>query len=201
MAPASGSHADPDALKQGNRSPPDSAVPQFQLRPSYPTEARRNDSAFAAQQLAQLIPSTETPEAAVTEGAQLDDASNLVEPQINAEYAPVSILEAATKVARDQTAAHNAKLAVLRAFSEAFERVAKQFKSDTENKIAKQLATQFLDFWTHSLTEFDGPQRPTYSSVAASGRKPQGQLACKGFTADLPDPVTRLTYTRIELRH
>ncbi len=192
MAPASGSHADPDALKQGNRSPPDSAVPQFQLRPSYPTEARRNDSAFAAQQLAQSIPSTETPEAAVTEGAQLDDASNVVESQRTAEYAPVSILEAATKIARDQTAAHNAKLAVLRAFSEAFERAATQFTSDTENTIAKQVATKFLDFWSQSLAEFDGPQRPTYSSVAASGKKPQGQLAS---TAPAPPQQRKLQST------
>ncbi|KAM4055518.1 reverse transcriptase (RNA-dependent DNA polymerase) [Hirsutella rhossiliensis] len=111
-----------------------------------PASARRNDSFPAAQQLAQSISSTETPEAAVTEGAQLEEAPNLFDSAQPTEHAPVSILEAATKIARDKTAAHNAKLAVLRVFSESFEQAAKQFTSGTENSIAKQVATKFLKF-------------------------------------------------------
>ncbi|KJZ69944.1 hypothetical protein HIM_10667 [Hirsutella minnesotensis 3608] len=176
MAPASGSHADSDALKRVIRSPPDSAAHKSQLRPSSPTEARRNDLFSAAQQLAQSISSTETLEAAVTEGAQLDEASNLLEPYKTAEHAPVSILEAATKIARDQTAAHSAKLAVLR------------------NSIAKQVATKFLNFWTQSLAELEEAQKPTYSSVVASGRKPQGQLA-----STAPAPPQRKQQSTIRL--
>ncbi|XP_044720098.1 uncharacterized protein HRG_06687 [Hirsutella rhossiliensis] len=77
MAPASGSHVDSNASRQGIRSPPNPAAHISHLRPRYPTEARRNDSFPAAQQLAQSISSTETPEAAVTEGAQLEEAPNL----------------------------------------------------------------------------------------------------------------------------
>ncbi|KJZ71402.1 hypothetical protein HIM_09190 [Hirsutella minnesotensis 3608] len=179
MAPASGSHADSDALKQGIRSPPGSAADRLQLRPGYPTEPRRNDSFSAAQQLAQSISSTETLEAAITEGSQLDEASNLLEPYKAAEHAPVSILEAATKIARDQTAAHNAKLA---------------FTSDAENSVAKQVATKFLNFWTQSLAKFDAAQKPTYSSVVASGRKPQGQLA-----STAPSPPQRKQQSTIRL--
>ncbi|KAM4066293.1 endonuclease-reverse transcriptase domain-containing protein [Hirsutella rhossiliensis] len=80
-------------------------------------------------------------------------------------------------MARDQTAAHDAKLAVLRVLSEAFEQAVKQFTSDAENSIAKQAATKFLDFWNQSLGEFGESPKPTYSSVLASGRKSRGQLA------------------------
>ncbi|KAM4061838.1 ankyrin repeats (many copies) domain-containing protein [Hirsutella rhossiliensis] len=61
------------------RSPPNSAAHISHLRPRYPTEARRKDSFPAAQQLAQSISSTETLEAAVTEGAQLEEAPNLLD--------------------------------------------------------------------------------------------------------------------------
>ncbi|KJZ70474.1 hypothetical protein HIM_10146 [Hirsutella minnesotensis 3608] len=129
-----------------------------------PASAPRNASFPAAQQLAQSTSSTETPEAAVTEGAQLEEASNLLDSTRSTEYVPVSILEAATKIARDQTAVHNAKLAVLRVSSESFEQAAKQFTSGTENSIAKQVATKFLEFWTQSLAELEGPPKPTYSN-------------------------------------
>ncbi|KAM4062495.1 endonuclease-reverse transcriptase domain-containing protein [Hirsutella rhossiliensis] len=194
MAPASGSHADSNALRQGIRSPPNSAAHILHLRPRYPTEARRNDSFPAAQQLAQSISSTETLEAAVTEGAQLEEAPNLLDSTQSTEHAPVSILEAATKIARDKTAAHNAKLAVLRVFSESFEQAAKQFTSGTENSIAKQVATKFLKFWTQSLAELEEPPKPTYSSVLASGKTNKGQLA---FT--VPAPLQRKPQTTTRL--
>ncbi|KAM4061021.1 endonuclease-reverse transcriptase domain-containing protein [Hirsutella rhossiliensis] len=194
MAPASGSHVDSNASRQGIRSPPNPAAHISHLRPRYPTEARRNDSFPAAQQLAQSISSTETPEAAVTEGAQLEEAPNLFDSAQPTEHAPVSILEAATKIARDKTAAHNAKLAVLRVFSESFEQAAKQFTSGTENSIAKQVATKFLKFWTQSLAELEEPPKPTYSSVLASGKPKQGQLA---FTASAPPQRKPQTTTRL----
>ncbi|XP_044720088.1 reverse transcriptase (RNA-dependent DNA polymerase) domain-containing protein [Hirsutella rhossiliensis] len=159
-----------------------------------PASARRNDSFSAAQQLAQSISSTETPEAAVTEGAQLEEGPNLFDSAQPTEHAPVSILEAATKIARDKTAAHNAKLAVLRVFSESFEQAAKQFTSGTENSIAKQVATKFLKFWTQSLAELEEPPKPTYSSVLASGKPKQGQLA---FTASAPPQRKPQTTTRL----
>ncbi|KJZ68201.1 hypothetical protein HIM_12407 [Hirsutella minnesotensis 3608] len=196
MAPASGSHADLNALRQGIRLPPDLAADKSRLQASYTTEAHRKDSLSPAQQPTQSIFGTETPEAAVTEGAQLDEASNLREPTKTAEYAPVSILEAATKIARDQTAAHNAKLAVLRVFSESFEEAAKQFTSDAENSIVKQIATKFLKFWTQSLADFEEAPKPTYSSVAASGgRKPRGQLA-----STAPAPLQRNHPTALRLQ-
>ncbi|KAM4062539.1 endonuclease-reverse transcriptase domain-containing protein [Hirsutella rhossiliensis] len=119
---------------------------------------------------------------------------NLFDSAQPTEHAPVSILEAATKIARDKTAAHNAKLAVLRVFSESFEQAAKQFTSGTENSIAKQVATKFLKFWTQSLAELEEPPKPTYSSVLASGKPKQGQLA---FTASAPPQRKPQTTTRL----
>ncbi|KJZ70858.1 hypothetical protein HIM_09772 [Hirsutella minnesotensis 3608] len=195
MAPASGSHADSNASRQGIRPPPDSAARKSHLKPSFPTEARRNDSLSPVQQPTQSISRTETPEAAVTEGAQLDEVSNLLKPTNNAERAPISITEAVEKIARDQTAAHDARLAVLRALSEAFEQATRQFTSDAENSIAKQAATKFLNFWNQSLTDLGEPPKPTYSSVLASGRKPKGQLP---VTA--PAPLQRKQQTAIRLQ-
>ncbi|XP_044714480.1 ankyrin repeats (many copies) domain-containing protein [Hirsutella rhossiliensis] len=128
MAPASGSHVDSNASRQGIRSPPNSAAHISHLRLATDGSSPK-DSFPAAQQLAQSISSTETLEAAVTEGAQLEEAPNLLDSAQSTEHAPVSILEAATKIACDKTAAHSAKLAVLRVFSESFEQAAKQFTS------------------------------------------------------------------------
>ncbi|KJZ69740.1 hypothetical protein HIM_10880 [Hirsutella minnesotensis 3608] len=151
MAPASGSHADSNTLRQGIRSPPNPATRASHPRRSRQAEARQDDSFPAAQQLGQSTPLTETLDAAVTEGAQLEEASSLPGSSRTAEHAPVSITEAAAKIARDQTAAHDAKLAVFRVFSESFEQAAKQFTSGPDNSIAKQVATKFLEFWTQSL--------------------------------------------------
>ncbi|KJZ70766.1 hypothetical protein HIM_09850 [Hirsutella minnesotensis 3608] len=176
MAPASGSHADSNALRQG-----------------LPGGARQDDSFPVAEQLGQSTPLTETLDAADTEGAQLVEASSLPGSTRTAEYAPVSITEAAAKIARDQTAAHDAKLAVFRVFSESFEQAAKQFMSGPDNSIAKQVATRFLNFWKQSLSELEEPMKPTYSSALASGKTPKGQLA---VTASAPQR-TQQTTTRL----
>ncbi|KJZ68809.1 hypothetical protein HIM_11802 [Hirsutella minnesotensis 3608] len=195
MATASGSHADSNASRQGIRSPPDFAADKSHLQASYPTEAHRKDSRSRAQQPTQSIFGTETPEAAATEGTQLDEASNVLNSTKTVERAPISITEAAEKIARDQTAAHEARLAVFRALSEAFEQATRQFMTDAENKIAKQAATKFLNFWSQSLADFGEPPKPTYSSVFASGRKSKGQLA---VTA--PAPLQRKQQTAIRLQ-
>ncbi|KJZ69179.1 hypothetical protein HIM_11432 [Hirsutella minnesotensis 3608] len=75
-----------------------------------------------------------------------------------------------------------------------FEQAAKQFTSDAENSIAKQVATKFLNFWTQSLAELEEAQKPTYSSVVASGRKPQEQLA-----STAPAPPQRKQQSTIRL--
>ncbi|KJZ72308.1 hypothetical protein HIM_08349 [Hirsutella minnesotensis 3608] len=186
MAPASGSHAVPNAFRQGIRSSPTSATLISHPRPTYQTSAQQDDPSPTVQQLGRSTLLTETDDAVITEGAQLDEASSLRASTRAIEHAPVSITEAAEKIARDQTAAHQAKLAVLRALSEAFEQATKQFTSDAENSIAKQVATKFLNFWNQSLAEIEEPPKPTYSSVLASGRKPKGQLA-----ATAPAPLQR----------
>ncbi|KJZ68427.1 hypothetical protein HIM_12179 [Hirsutella minnesotensis 3608] len=195
MAPASGSHADSNALRPGIRSSPNTATSISHPLPSYQTEARQDDPTPAAQQPGKSTLLAGTIDAAVTEGAQLEEVSSLRAPTRTIEHAPVSFTEAAEKIARDQTAAHEAKLAVLRALSEAFEQATRQFTSDAENSIAKQLATKFLKFWKQSLAEFEEPPKPTYGSVLASGRKSKGQLA-----VTVPAPLNRNHQTALRLQ-
>ncbi|KAM4061318.1 endonuclease/exonuclease/phosphatase [Hirsutella rhossiliensis] len=160
---------------------PASATHASQPRYGSQAEACPNGSFPAVQQLAQSTPHSETINAAVTE-----------------EHSRKWYRMARSRpIARDQTATHDAKLAVLRVLSEAFEQAAKQFTSDAKNSIAKQIATKFLNFWNQSLAEFDEPPKPTYSSVLASGRKPQGQLA---VTAPAPLQRKQQTATRLQGR-
>ncbi|KJZ70708.1 hypothetical protein HIM_09892 [Hirsutella minnesotensis 3608] len=105
MASASGSHAGSDALRTGIQLPPNLATGTSHLRPSYQTDARQNGFVPAGQQLAQSKSPTETLEAAITEGALVEDASNLLDSTKTDESAPFSIAEAATKIARNQRAA------------------------------------------------------------------------------------------------
>jgi hypothetical protein len=49
---------------------------------------------------------------------------------------PVSIFEAATKLARDRAAEYNTKLKVFQAFCAKFEEAAKQFTTGTEREFA-----------------------------------------------------------------
>ncbi|KAM4059228.1 endonuclease-reverse transcriptase domain-containing protein [Hirsutella rhossiliensis] len=131
---------------------------------SSPAEARPNVSTLAAQQLPRPTSPSDTPNAAVAEGTQPEIIPNGPGSTGSTENAPVSIIEAATKIARDQTAAHDAKLAVFRAFSESFEQTAKQFTSGSHNSIAKQVATKFLNLWTQSLADLEEPPKPTENS-------------------------------------
>ncbi|KAM4064856.1 endonuclease-reverse transcriptase domain-containing protein [Hirsutella rhossiliensis] len=162
---------------------------------SSPAEARPNVSTLAAQQLPRPTSPSDTPNAAVAEGTQPEIIPNGPGSTGSTENAPVSIIEAATKIARDQTAAHDAKLAVFRAFSESFEQTAKQFTSGSHNSIAKQVATKFLNLWTQSLADLEEPPKPTYSSVLASGKTTQGQLA---ITASAPPQRKQQTTTRLK---
>ncbi|XP_044715247.1 endonuclease-reverse transcriptase domain-containing protein [Hirsutella rhossiliensis] len=164
---------------------------------SSPAEARPNVSTLAAQQLPRPTSPSDTPNAAVAEGTQPEIIPNGPGSTGSTENAPVSIIEAATKIARDQTAAHDAKLAVFRAFSESFEQTAKQFTSGSHNSIAKQVATKFLNLWTQSLADLEEPPKPTYSSVLASGKTTQGQLA---ITASAPPQRKQQTTTRLQGR-
>ncbi|KJZ68771.1 hypothetical protein HIM_11840 [Hirsutella minnesotensis 3608] len=182
---------------KGIQSPTNLATHTSQPRYGSQAEACPNGSFPAVQQLAQSTPHSETINAAVTEGTQPEVVSNGPVSTDSSKNAPVSITEAVEKIARDQTAAHDAKLAVLRVLSEAFEQAAKQFTSDAENSIAKQVITKFLNFWNQSLAEFEEPPKPTYSSVLASGRKPQGQLA---VTAPAPLRRKQQTATRLQGR-
>ncbi|KAM4058254.1 endonuclease-reverse transcriptase domain-containing protein [Hirsutella rhossiliensis] len=195
MAPASGSRAAPCAVDI--QSPPDLAARASQHLLSSPAEARPNVSTLAAQQLPRPTSPSDTPNAAVAEGTQPEIIPNGPGSTGSTENAPVSIIEAATKIARDQTAAHDAKLAVFRAFSESFEQTAKQFTSGSHNSIAKQVATKFLNLWTQSLADLEEPPKPTYSSVLASGKTTQGQLA---ITASAPPQRKQQTTTRLQGR-
>ncbi|KAM4062016.1 endonuclease-reverse transcriptase domain-containing protein [Hirsutella rhossiliensis] len=172
MAPASGSRAAPCAVDI--QSPPDLAARASQHLLSSPAEARPNVSTLAAQQLPRPTSPSDTPNAAVAEGTQPEIIPNGPGSTGSTENAPVSIIEAATKIARDQTAAHDAKLAVFRAFSESFEQTAKQFTSGSHNSIAKQVATKFLNLWTQSLADLEEPPKPTENSKPplVSGRPP-----------------------------
>ncbi|KAI3573258.1 hypothetical protein IWW34DRAFT_565185, partial [Fusarium oxysporum f. sp. albedinis] len=82
--------------------------------------------------------------AAATEGAQLAHPAPSSDPAPTTEQQPVSLIEAATKLARDRAEEYNAKLKVFQAFCAKFEGAAKQFTTGPEREFAQRFADSFL---------------------------------------------------------
>ncbi|KAH7109727.1 hypothetical protein B0J13DRAFT_462808, partial [Dactylonectria estremocensis] len=115
--------------------------------------------------------------AAATEGAQLAHPEPSPDPTPTNEQQPVSIFEAATKLARDRVEEYNAKLKVFQAFCAKFEEAAKQFTTGPEREFAQKFADSFLDAWNQALTDAKSVPVPTYSTVAASPPAANNALA------------------------
>ncbi|KAF6515697.1 hypothetical protein HZS61_004438 [Fusarium oxysporum f. sp. conglutinans] len=105
--------------------------------------------------------------AAATEGAQLAHPSPSSDSAPTTEQQPVSLIEAATKLARDRAEEYNAKLKVFQAFCAKFEEAAKQFTTGPEREFAQKFADSFLDSWNQALTDAKSAPAPTYSAIAA----------------------------------
>ncbi|KAI8416245.1 hypothetical protein FOFC_02554 [Fusarium oxysporum] len=105
--------------------------------------------------------------AAATEGAQLTNPAPSSDPAPTTEQQPVSLIEAATKLARDRAEEYNAKLKVFQAFCAKFEEAAKQFTTGPEREFAQKFADSFLDSWNQALTDAKSAPAPTYSAIAA----------------------------------
>ncbi|KAF6517468.1 hypothetical protein HZS61_003029 [Fusarium oxysporum f. sp. conglutinans] len=89
------------------------------------------------------------------------------DPAPTTEQQPVSLIEAATKLARDRAEEYNAKLKVFQAFCAKFEEAAKQFTTGPEREFAQKFADSFLDSWNQALTDAKSAPAPTYSAIAA----------------------------------
>ncbi|KAM4067468.1 hypothetical protein HRG_001395 [Hirsutella rhossiliensis] len=159
MASATSSHASPDPFDLGVHTPPNLArlARASQLRHSSPIASRPIGLTSAFRRPAA------TPSSPLI---------RLSMPPLRKERSPVSIVEAANKLAVEQTNAYNAKMTVFRAFCESFEQTAKQYTSGLEYSFAEQFSNSFLDFWKQALSDLNSAPAPTYSSVAA-GRPPR----------------------------
>ncbi|KAG7408661.1 hypothetical protein Forpe1208_v012330 [Fusarium oxysporum f. sp. rapae] len=116
--------------------------------------------------------------AAATEGAQLANPAPSADPAPTTEQQPVSLIETATKLARDRAEEYNAKLKVFQAFCAKFEEAAKQFTTGPEREFAQKFADSFLDSWNQALTDAKSAPAPTtYSAVAASPPAANNALA------------------------
>ncbi|KAF4446917.1 hypothetical protein F53441_9492 [Fusarium austroafricanum] len=101
--------------------------------------------------------------AAATEGAQLAHPVPSSDPAPTTEQQPVSLIETATKLARDRAEEYNAKLMVFQAFCAKFKEAAKQFTTGPEREFAQKFADSFLDSWNQALTDAKSAPAPTYS--------------------------------------
>ncbi|KNB17546.1 hypothetical protein FOXG_21965 [Fusarium oxysporum f. sp. lycopersici 4287] len=116
--------------------------------------------------------------AAATEGAQLAHPAPSSDPAPTAEQQPVSLIEAATKLARDRAEEYNAKLKVFQALCAKFEEAVKQFTTGPEREFAQKFADSFLDSWNQALTDAKSAPAPTtYSAIAASPPAANNALA------------------------
>ncbi|KAF4336512.1 endonuclease reverse transcriptase, partial [Fusarium beomiforme] len=116
--------------------------------------------------------------AAATEGAQLAHPAPSSDPATTTEQQPVSLIEAATKLARDRAEEYNAKLKVFQAFCAKFEEATKQFTTGPEREFAQKFADSFLDSWNQALTDAKSAPAPTtYSAIAASPPAANNALA------------------------
>ncbi|KAM4062373.1 ribonuclease H-like protein [Hirsutella rhossiliensis] len=160
MASATSSHASPDPFDLGVHTPPNLArlARASQLRHSSPIASRPIGLTSAFRR------------PAATPSSPLSDSPM---PPLRKERSPVSIVEAANKLAVEQTNAYNAKMTVFRAFCESFEQTAKQYTSGLEHSFAEQFSNSFLDFWKQALSDLNSAPAPTYSSVAAGTTNPR----------------------------
>ncbi|EXA28589.1 hypothetical protein FOVG_19816 [Fusarium oxysporum f. sp. pisi HDV247] len=116
--------------------------------------------------------------AAATEGAQRTLPAPSSDPAPTTEQQPVSLIEAATKLARDRAEEYNAKLKVFQAFCAKFEEAAKHFTTGPEREFAQKFADSFLDSWSQALTDAkSAPVPTTYSAIAASPPAANNALA------------------------
>ncbi|KAL9560704.1 hypothetical protein ACKAV7_015195 [Fusarium commune] len=74
--------------------------------------------------------------AAATEGAQLANPAPSADPAPTTEQQPVSLIEIATKLARDYAEEYNAKLKVFQAFCAKVKEAAKQFTTRPKREFA-----------------------------------------------------------------
>ncbi|PCD21120.1 hypothetical protein AU210_016546 [Fusarium oxysporum f. sp. radicis-cucumerinum] len=96
--------------------------------------------------------------AAATEGAQLAHPAPSSDPAPTTEQQPVSLIEAATKLARDREEEYNAKLKVFQAFCAKFEEAAKQFTTGPEREFA-QSAPLRVDLRVFIRLDAEAPAR------------------------------------------
>ncbi|KAM5357129.1 hypothetical protein ACJZ2D_016591 [Fusarium nematophilum] len=114
--------------------------------------------------------------AAATEGAQHADFPDLPGPNSRSGDNPISILESANRLAREQVEAYNAKLTVFQAFYVSFEETAQRFTSRPERSFAEHFSQSFLEFWNQALADAKSAPVPTYSSISDANleRPPAG---------------------------
>ncbi|CVL09339.1 uncharacterized protein FMAN_14308 [Fusarium mangiferae] len=97
--------------------------------------------------------------AAATEGAARANSSSIFEQQ------PISIIESANDLAREQAEEYNAKLMVFQTFCAKVEEAAQQFATGPQRRFAKQCADSFLGIWKQELSSSGHTTpKPTYSS-------------------------------------
>ncbi|KAM4057414.1 hypothetical protein HRG_010845 [Hirsutella rhossiliensis] len=113
MASATSSHASSDPFDLGVHTPPNARLaPASQLRHSSPIANRPIGltSAFRRPAVTPPSPLNRLSNTAATEGAQRESASNRPGSAESANLFPVSIVEAANKLAVEQKNAYNAKM-------------------------------------------------------------------------------------------
>jgi hypothetical protein len=109
--------------------------------------------------------------AAATEGAQRANIFSLHDLDQSRQRPPVSVAETADRLAREQTEAHNIKVAVFKAFCSSFDETAKQFTSGPAFRFAQDFTCGFLQYWEQTLsgtTPKAANSQPTYASVTAN---------------------------------
>ncbi|EFY95407.2 Endonuclease/exonuclease/phosphatase [Metarhizium robertsii ARSEF 23] len=162
----------PNPFDLGVYSPPNLAqgARAALLRDSSPAETTDIGVSPASYRTPQThsSPLNRTSNAAITEGQQLLDLPALRTSVTHKRQQPVDITEAATRLANEQIAVHDAKLRVFRTFCAHFNEAAKGFTTGPERDFAKHFSDSFLDFWNKTLTSPKSSSVPTYSSVAAN---------------------------------
>ncbi|KAM4055554.1 ribonuclease H-like protein [Hirsutella rhossiliensis] len=202
MASATSSHASSDPFDLGAHTPPNLArlARASQLRDSSPIVTRPIglSSTFRRPAATPSSPLVRLSHAAATEGAWCDPAPDRPGTAETSRLQPVSIIDAANKLAGDETDAHNAKMTVFRAFCESFEQTAKQFTSGLEHSFAEHFSNRFLDLWRQTPSDLRLAPAPTYSSVAAgrtAGQPPGGHaptVAAAPQQQEPQQPISRL---------
>ncbi|MGH7960306.1 MAG: hypothetical protein ACRERD_00585, partial [Candidatus Binatia bacterium] len=119
------------------------------------------------------------PNAAAAEGAQRDIGSNALE--TNQPQPAVTITESATRLVRETAQIHETKIAVFRAFCNAFDETAKQFTSGHAFRFAQEFSQSFIESWDntlHGVSKTPSSTRPSYAAVASNRPDPAAPFAC-----------------------